>query len=82
MRFEVADRGPGIPPEDLVRIFEKFGRASDAHRRHVPGVGLGLYISRRLCRAHGTDLEVASSPESGTVFGFDLEVRDDAGAVG
>jgi PAS domain S-box-containing protein len=82
VRIEVTDWGPGISPEDLVRIFEKFGRASDARNRHVPGVGLGLYISRRLCRAHGTELEVASSPESGTVFSFDLEVHDDAGAVG
>ena len=82
VRLEVADRGPGIPPEDLVRIFEKFGRAGAARDRHVPGVGLGLYISRRLCRAHGTELEVASSPESGTVFSFDLEARDGPGAVG
>jgi signal transduction histidine kinase len=73
VRIEVADRGPGIPPDDLTRIFEKFGRGRDAAGRSVPGVGLGLYLSRRIVRAHGSDLAVASAPGEGAVFAFDLE---------
>ena len=74
VRIEVADRGPGIHPDDLARIFEKFGRGRDALGARVPGVGLGLYLSRRLVAAHGAELTVASTPGEGTVFGFALEV--------
>ncbi len=74
VRIEVADRGPGIRPEDLARIFEKFGRGRDREGRKVPGVGLGLYLSRRIVRAHGTDLTVETESGRGSVFGFELEV--------
>ena len=73
VRIEVADRGPGIPPDDLTRIFEKFGRGRDAAGRGVPGVGLGLYLSRRIVRAHGSELVVESAVGQGSMFGFDLE---------
>ena len=73
VRVEVADRGPGIHPDDLGRVFEKFGRGRDAAGRRVPGVGLGLYLSRRIVRAHGAELTVAAAPGRGTVFGFALE---------
>ena len=74
VRVEVVDRGPGVHPDDLPRIFEKFGRGRDEAGRRVSGVGLGLYVSRRIVRAHGAELTVASSPGRGSVFGFDLEV--------
>ena len=74
VRIEVADQGPGIHPEDLSRIFEKFGRGGDAEGGKIPGVGLGLYLSRRIVRAHGGDLWVESRPGAGSVFGFELEV--------
>lgn len=74
VRIEVADHGPGIQQEDLSRIFEKFGRGRDAEGGKVPGVGLGLYLSRRIVRAHGSDLWVESRPGAGAVFGFELEV--------
>ena len=72
VRIEVADHGPGIHPDDMVRIFEKFGRGRDARGRKVAGVGLGLYLSRRIVRAHGSDLVVESTPGEGSVFGFEL----------
>ena len=50
VRFEVADEGRGISPEDLDRVFEKFGRGRGAGGGEVKGVGLGLYISRRLAQ--------------------------------
>ncbi len=74
VRIEVEDRGYGIEPADLIRIFEKFGRGRDRTGRKVPGVGLGLYLSRRIVQAHGGDLTVASTPGVGSVFAFELEV--------
>jgi signal transduction histidine kinase len=73
VRIEVADHGPGIRPENLPRIFEKFGRGPDQEGRKVPGVGLGLYLSRRIVRAHGAELTVETEPGRGSVFGFELE---------
>ena len=74
VRVEVADQGPGIHPDDLRRIFEKFGRGRDATGGHVAGAGLGLYLSRRLVQAHGSDITVESTPGTGSVFAFELEV--------
>jgi len=73
-RIEVADEGRGISPADLERIFDKFGRADSATGARVPGVGLGLYICRRLIRSHGSDLTVRTEAGRGSVFGFDLEL--------
>jgi signal transduction histidine kinase len=73
MRIEVADRGPGIPPHDLRRIFEKFGRGRDERGERVPGVGLGLYLSRRLVRMHGSELTVEPRPGGGSTFAFELK---------
>ena len=61
----VADDGPGIAAEDAARVFDKFerlGRSGDG------GTGLGLYISRRLARAMGGELSVASTPGEGARF--------------
>jgi len=70
VRLEVADRGPGIHPDDVSRIFEKFGRGREGHK--MPGVGLGLYLSRRIVRGHGSELTVRTRPGGGSVFGFEL----------
>jgi signal transduction histidine kinase len=74
IRLEVADRGPGIHPDDVTRIFEKFGRGRDREGRKTPGVGLGLYLSRRIVRGHGSELTVRTRPGGGSVFGFELAV--------
>lgn len=73
VRFELADRGIGIHPDDRQRVFEKFGRGRDAAGQRMSGMGLGLYISRRVVRAHGGDLTLDSTPGEGSVFGFTLE---------
>lgn len=70
VRLEVVDRGPGIPPDEVVRIFEKFGRGG----RKAPGVGLGLYLSRRIVRSHGSELSLETRLGDGSAFGFDLEL--------
>jgi signal transduction histidine kinase len=74
VRIEVVDRGYGIHPDDLPRIFEKFGRGRDVAGEKRAGVGLGLYLSRRIVRAHGSDLTVDTTPGLGCAFGFELEV--------
>jgi signal transduction histidine kinase len=72
--IEIADRGPGIHPEDLARIFEKFGRGRDWKSQTVSGAGLGLYLSQRIVRSHGSELTVQTRLGEGSVFGFDLEM--------
>jgi PAS domain S-box-containing protein len=66
LRLSVADRGPGIPPEELPRLFERYYRAKSASR--TEGLGLGLFITRKLVDAHGWRIEVASEPGRGSVF--------------
>ena len=73
VRIEVADHGWGIHPDDVTRIFEKFGRGRDQSGQKVAGVGLGLYLSRRILQAHGSELTLNSTPGTGSVFGFELE---------
>jgi signal transduction histidine kinase len=74
VRIEVANLGPLIPTEELTLILEKFGRGRDATTRRTAGAGLGLYLSRRIAEAHGTELSVESTPVRGTIFGFELQV--------
>ena len=74
VRIEIADRGPGIHPEDVARIFEKFGRGRDRKSHKMPGAGLGLYLSQRIVRSHGSELTVQTRLGEGSVFGFELAV--------
>lgn len=74
VRISVLDRGYGIHPNDLERVFEKFGRGRNAAGERIAGVGLGLYLSRRIIRAHGSDLAVRSEVGVGSEFSFQLEV--------
>ncbi|WP_158501702.1 ATP-binding protein [Vitiosangium sp. GDMCC 1.1324] len=62
----VQDHGPGISPEAQARIFERFQRASGKHSRE--SLGLGLYVSRQIARAHGGDLSVESTLGQGSRF--------------
>lgn len=72
LRIEVADSGPGIPPDRAEAIFGEFVRL---HSDAVPGHGLGLAISRRYARLLGGDLTVCPSPAGGAAFTLRLPVR-------
>lgn len=61
--MEVSDEGPGIPPQLLPRLFERFNAGPDS-----TGLGLGLHLAHSITRAHGGDLVVQSSAGSGTRF--------------
>jgi len=65
----VSDRGEGIPPSDLSRVFTRFFRRSESS---PTGTGLGLWISRGLVEAHGGKLEVESKTGAGSTFRFSL----------
>jgi two-component system sensor histidine kinase BaeS len=66
--FEVADDGPGIPPEDLPHVFDRFTKSSESR-----GSGLGLAIARSLVEAHGGSISARSGP-GGTTIRFVLPV--------
>lgn len=57
--IEVVDGGPGLPPEDLERVFQPFYRADASRNLESGGIGLGLPIARSTARAHGGDVELA-----------------------
>jgi PAS domain S-box-containing protein len=73
IRLEVVDSGRGVHPDDVDVIFEKFGRGRDRSGQEAYGVGLGLYLSRRILQAHGSDLTLDPAPKGGSVFFFELE---------
>lgn len=64
----VADEGPGIPPPERQRIFEKFYRAGSEETRHAKGTGLGLYIVARLMRALGGRVDLLPAAPHGAIF--------------
>lgn len=66
--LEVTDTGPGIPSAELPELFNRFFRGTNAVEKAVPGSGLGLAISQVIAEAHGTTIEVESTPGVGSTF--------------
>lgn len=71
--IEVRDQGLGIPPEEHKTIFQPFRRSRSA-TREIPGVGLGLSVSRRIVEAHGGSIELTSDSGKGSTFRVRLPV--------
>lgn len=71
MTVEIADTGPGIPPEEQATLFERFRQGS--HK--ISGSGLGLYLSRRIVEAHQGNIQVSSEVGKGSVFIVSLPVK-------
>ena len=83
-RLIVRDYGPGIAPGDAERIFERFQRGHEAEHGGNPGVGLGLFLSRALARAHGGELRCQAPDDAGSGAQFVLTIpayRAPAGSV-
>ncbi len=80
LRLTVRDEGPGIPSEHQERIFGQFERA--ANTQNVPGMGLGLWLVRRIVAAHGGTITLDSNPGQGATFSVILPHTSDASSDG
>jgi signal transduction histidine kinase len=73
--FDVADRGPGVPPAQRDRIFQRFTRVDPARSRGAGGAGLGLALSAAVARAHGGTLDLLETDGPGARFRLRLPDR-------
>lgn len=72
--LSVRDWGPGVPPDDLQRVFHKFYRADSGDAQAAYGYGLGLYVCQRLVSAMGGRVWAENATDGGAVFSFSLPV--------
>ena len=72
LEIDVTDTGPGIPADELDRIFERFHRLDRSRSRDSGGAGLGLAIARAIVEAHGGRIYAESSPGRGATFRIEL----------
>ena len=72
---EVRDTGPGIPREDLAKLFKRFQQVDMSNTRQAGGLGMGLAISKAIVEAHGGRIGVMSEPGRGSRFWFSLPRR-------
>ena len=73
--LEVADSGPGIPPADLQRVFERFYRVDKSRVRNPGGTGIGLAIVRNLVEMLGGTVVARNADKGGAVFTVSLPAR-------
>jgi signal transduction histidine kinase len=78
IRISVIDHGPGIPPEEHEKIFERFYRLGSELRRETQGVGIGLSIVKHVVEAHGGRVLVHSAPGQGSRFTIELPITNSA----
>jgi signal transduction histidine kinase len=79
IQVEVADTGPGIPPEHFARIFDRFYRVDESRSREFGGAGLGLSIAQWAVRVHGGDIRLLPTPGGGCTFQIHLPSSAAAG---
>lgn len=72
LQVSISDTGPGIPPEELPLIWERFYKVDKSRNRKSGGTGLGLAIVKEIVEAHGGSIEVKSKQGEGSVFVFSL----------
>jgi two-component system, OmpR family, sensor kinase len=76
--LEVTDEGPGLPPDQAERVFERFYRADQARTRTAGGTGLGLAIVAALVAAHGGTVTLQTAPGEGATFRVTLPLAPEA----
>ena len=81
VEVSVQDDGPGIPPESLVRVFERFYRVDKARSRDQGGTGLGLSIVKHIVQAHGGEVWARSDLGKGATFFFTLPENPSTGSA-
>ena len=74
LQFEIEDTGPGIAAEEMNKLFEPFEQTQTG-RKSQHGTGLGLPISRKFVQMMGGDITVSSTPDLGSKFAFDIQLR-------
>ena len=72
VELRVTDQGPGIPPETLPHIFERFFRGTKTKNK-IPGMGLGLAIAKQIAEIHHGSLAVEKTDSSGTTFRVEIK---------
>jgi signal transduction histidine kinase len=73
--IEVADQGLGVPTAEQSRVFERFSRSSIAAEKEIPGIGLGLSISKVIAEAHGGSIAMDSTEGVGSTFSVTLPIE-------
>ncbi len=73
--ISVGDNGPGIPPEELSNIFNKFYQVEDSFTGQVDGWGLGLSLVKRIAQMHGGDVFVKSQIQKGSAFSIKIPLK-------
>lgn len=82
VEIRVRDTGPGIPEQDLPRLFERFYRVDKARSRELGGTGLGLSIVKHVVKAMGGTVRVESTYGEGAVFSFTVPAADNPSPAG
>ena len=74
--FTIANTSAGIPPEMLLRVFDRFFRGDQAHSQTVDGCGLGLSIAKWIVSAHNGTIQIESTPGQLTAVTVRLPLQD------
>ena len=80
--IQIRDRGPGVPAEDLPRLFDAFYRSGEARDAASGGHGVGLAIARSVLRAHGGEIRAENHPEGGLLVTLCLPLGEPDAAAG
>lgn len=79
VKIQICDNGPGVPPEELENIFQRFYRIEPSRNLETGGSGLGLAIAAQIIEAHGGTICADSRPGEGLCLSFTLQKIGDQG---